>query len=40
MQKQFQLGSYIRACTNEIHSLANAQDLIFNLAAIILGNTI
>ena len=35
MQTQFQLGSYIHACTNETHSLANLQDLIPNLAAII-----
>ena len=27
MQTQFQLGSYIHACTNETHSLANLQDL-------------
>ena len=28
MQTQFQLGSYIHACTNETHSLPNLQDLI------------
>ena len=28
MQTQFQLGSYIHACTNETHSLVNLQDLI------------
>ena len=28
MQAQFQLGSYIHACTNETRSLANIQDLI------------
>ena len=27
MQTQFQLGSYIHACTNETHFLANLQDL-------------
>ena len=39
MQTQFQLDSYIYACTNETHSLANLQDLIPTLAAIIIGNT-
>ena len=34
MQTQFQLGSYIHACTNETHSLANLQDLIPTLAAV------
>ena len=32
MQTQFQLVSYIHACTNETHSLANLQDLIPTLA--------
>ena len=32
MQTQFQLGSYIHACTDETHSLANIQDLIPTLA--------
>ena len=36
MQTQFRLGSYIHACTNVIHSLANLQDLIPTLAAIII----
>ena len=35
MQSQFQLGSYIHACTNETHSMANLQDLIPTLAAMI-----
>ena len=39
MQTQFQLGSYIYACTNETHSLANLKDLIPTLAAIIIVNT-
>ena len=39
MQTQFKLGSYIHACTNETHSIANLQDLIPSLAAIIRGNT-
>ena len=34
MQAQFQLGSYIHACTKEIHSLANLQDLIPTLASL------
>ena len=34
MQTQFQLGSYIHACTNETHSLENLQGLIPTLAAI------
>ena len=38
MQTQFQLGSYIHACTNEAHSIANLQDLIPTLAAKIIGN--
>ena len=37
MQTQFQLGSYIHAYTNEIYSLANIQNLIPTLAAIIRG---
>ena len=41
MQTQFQLVSYscIHICTNETHSVANLQDLIPTLAAIIIGNT-
>ena len=41
MQTQLQLGSYsyIHACTNETHSMANLQDLIPTLAALIIGNT-
>ena len=43
MQPQFQLGSYscsyIHACTNEAHSIANLQDVIPTLATIIIGNT-
>ena len=39
MQTQFQLGSYIHACTNETHSLTNLQDLIPTLAGIIIENT-
>ena len=39
MQTQFQLGSYIHTCTNETYSLANVQDLIPSLAAIIIGST-
>ena len=31
------LASYIHACTNETHSIANEQDLIPTLAAIIIG---
>ena len=31
--------SYIHACTNETHSIANLQDLIPTLTAIIIGNT-
>ena len=34
MQAQFQLGSYIHACTNETHSLANLQDLIPSMAGL------
>ena len=37
MQTQFQLGSHIHAYIDEIHSLANLQDLIPTLAAMILG---
>ena len=33
------LASHIHACTNETHSIANLQDLIPTLAAIIIGNT-
>ena len=33
------LTSYIHTCTNETHSVANLQDLIPTLAAIIIGNT-
>ena len=33
------LASYIHACTNETHSIANLQDLIPTLAAIIIDNT-
>ena len=36
MQAQFQLGSYIHACTNEITEF---YDLIRTLAVIIIGNT-
>ena len=32
VQTQFQLGSYIHACINKTHSLANLQDLISTLA--------
>ena len=32
-------SSYIHTCTNETHSVANLQDLIPTLAAIIIGNT-
>ena len=39
MQTQLKLGSYIHGCTNETHSVANIQDLIPTLAAIIIGNT-
>ena len=39
MQTQFQLCSYIHACTNELHYLANLQDLITTLVAIIISNT-
>ena len=39
MQTQFQLGSYIHACTNEMHSVANPQDSIPTLPAIITVNT-
>ena len=38
IQTQFQLGRCIRACTNEIYSLANLQDLILTLAGIIISN--
>ena len=31
IQSQFQLGRYIHACTNKMHSLANLQDLILLL---------
>ena len=34
-----QLANYIHACTNVTHSIANLQDLIPTLAAIIIGNT-
>ena len=34
MQTQFQLSSYIHACTNETHSLPNLQDLITTLASL------
>ena len=34
MQTQFQLGSYIHACTNETHVLANLQDVIPTLASL------
>ena len=34
MQTQFQVGSYIHACTNEAHSLTNLEDLIPTLAGI------
>ena len=37
MQTQFQLVSH--TCTNETHSVANLQDLIPTLAAIIIDNT-
>ena len=33
------LASYIHTCTNETDSVANLQDLIPTLAAIIIGNT-
>ena len=33
------LASCIHTCTNETHSVANLQDLIPTLAAIIIGNT-
>ena len=33
------LASCIHTCTNETHSVANLQDLIPTLAAIIVGNT-
>ena len=33
------LASCIHTCTNETHSVANLQDLIHTLAAIIIGNT-
>ena len=33
------LASYIHASTNEIHSMANLQDLIPTLTAKIIGNT-
>ena len=36
---QFVSYSYIRACTNETHSVANLLDLIPTLAANIIGNT-
>ena len=36
---QFQLGSYIHACTNETQSLANLQDIIPTLAGIIMNST-
>ena len=34
MQRQIQLGNYIHACTPEIYSLANLQDLIPALASL------
>ena len=33
------VASYIHACTNETHSIANLQDLIPTLVAILIGNT-
>ena len=33
------LASYIHACTNETHSIANLQDSIPTLAAMIIDNT-
>ena len=39
MQAQLQMGSYVHACTNETHSLANIQELISTLADIDIRNT-
>ena len=36
MQTQFQLGSYVYACTNEMHFLANLQDLVWFVLLIIM----
>ena len=36
IQTQLQLSRYIHACTNEMHSLVNLQDLIHTLAGIIM----
>ena len=36
MQTQLWLGGYIHACTNETHPLANLQNLIPTLAAIMM----
>ena len=38
MQTQFQLGSYIHACTNETRVLANLQDVIPTLAVCVAYN--
>ena len=38
MQTKFQLGSYIHACTNETHPLANLQDLIPTVVGTIIDN--
>ena len=39
IQAQFQLGSYIHACTNETHSVANLQDLVPTLAGLNVTST-